>query len=183
MTLPIEIEIWQGEIAELEVDALVIPSNESLFMTAPVAASVKRHAVEDVEREAVAQGPVKAGSAVVTGGGRLAAPYIIHAVAVGHDLHHDRRRLRKAVESALKAAKHLSLRTIAISTLGVERGVFPASEAAEIMLGAILEHVEQDPGTLETVVVAVTRSEERTDYIHALERVAARAAAVPAESA
>jgi hypothetical protein len=33
------------------------------------------------------------------------------------------------------------------------------------------------------VVVAVTRSEERTDYVVALERAAARAAALPAESA
>ena len=183
MTLPIEIEIWQGEISELEVDAIIIPANESLFMTAPVAASVKRHAVENVEKEAVAQGPVKAGSAVVTSGGRLAAPYIIHAVAVGHDLHHDRRRMRKAVESALNAANHLSLRTIAFSALGAERGVFLASEAAELMFGAILDYLERDPGVLETVVVAVTRSEERSEYIAALDRVMARAAALPAESA
>jgi O-acetyl-ADP-ribose deacetylase len=183
MTLPIDIEIWQGEIAELEVDAIIIPSNESLFMTAPVAASVKRHAVEDVEKQAVAQGPVKAGSAIVTSGGRLAAPYIIHAVAIGHDLRRDRRRLRKAVESALNAVKHLSLRTIAISTLGAERGVFLPSEAAEIMLEAILDRMEVDRGMLETVVVAVTRSEERAEYVAALERVVARAAALPAESA
>ena len=47
MTLPIEIEIWQGEIAELEVDALVIPANESLFMTAPVAAIEQNRSVKD----------------------------------------------------------------------------------------------------------------------------------------
>ena len=42
MTAPIEIDVWQGEIAELEVDALIVGANESLFMTAGVAASVVR---------------------------------------------------------------------------------------------------------------------------------------------
>ena len=49
MGLPIDIEIWRGEIAELEVDAIVVPANESLFMTNPVAAAVKRLAGEEVE--------------------------------------------------------------------------------------------------------------------------------------
>ena len=42
MAAPIEIDVWQGEIAELEVDALVVGSSESLFMTGGAAASVKR---------------------------------------------------------------------------------------------------------------------------------------------
>jgi O-acetyl-ADP-ribose deacetylase (regulator of RNase III) len=36
MAIPIEIDVWQGEIAELEVDAILVPANESLFMTTPV---------------------------------------------------------------------------------------------------------------------------------------------------
>ena len=61
MAVPIEIDVWQGEIAELEVDAIIVPANESLFMTDPLAQSVKRRAGETVEREAVAQGPVAPG--------------------------------------------------------------------------------------------------------------------------
>jgi O-acetyl-ADP-ribose deacetylase (regulator of RNase III) len=184
MTLPIEIEIWQGEIAELEVDAVVIPANESLFMTAPVAAAVKRYAGDEVETEAVAQGPVPAGSAVVTSGGRLAAPYVIHAVGVGHDLRHDPEQLRRAIDAALDAADHLSLRRIAVGTIGVERGVFTPAEAAEILLEAIVDRAEAGSETPESVVVAVTHSQELSDYLAALETVATRAAALPpAESA
>ncbi len=57
MAVPIEIDVWQGEIAELEVDAIIVPANESLFMTNPLAQSVKRRAGETVEREAVAAEP------------------------------------------------------------------------------------------------------------------------------
>ena len=179
MTLPIDIEIWQGEIAELEVDAVIIPANESLFMTAPVAAAVKRHAGDGVETEAVAQGPVQAGSAVVTGGGRLAAPYVIHAVGVGHDLQHDPARLRRAVDAALDAVDHLSLRRIAVGPIGVERGVFTSSEAAEILLERIIDRAEGGSGTPESVVVAVTRNEELAEYQAALEGLVTRAAALP----
>ena len=73
MAVPIEIDVWQGEIAELEVDAIIVPANESLFMTHPLAQSVKRRAGETVEREAVAQSPVPPGAAAVTGFGIIVA--------------------------------------------------------------------------------------------------------------
>lgn len=178
MAGPIEIEIWQGEIAELEVDAIVIPANESLFMTAPSAASVKRRAGDAVEREAVAQAPAMAGSAVVTSGGGLAAPYVIHAIGVGHDLRADPDRLRRAMQSALDAAAHLSLRRLAIAPLGVERGVFTAPESAEILLDTIAAEVRKAPDrpALESIVVAVTRPEDGVAFREGVERVFGAAA-------
>ncbi|MDP9270817.1 MAG: macro domain-containing protein [Chloroflexota bacterium] len=160
MALPIEIEVWQGEISELEVDAIVIPANESLFMTTNVAASVKRHAGDDVERAAVAQGPVEAGRVVVTSGGRLAAPYIVHAVAVGHELQPDTQRLRAAVQAALSAVEHLGLRRIAMAPLGTERGVFTSADATRILLEGIAAHAERESGYPESVVIAVPRTDE-----------------------
>lgn len=174
MALPIEIEIWRGEIAELEVDAIVIPANESLFMTAPVAAAVKRAAGAEVESAAVSQGPVAAGSAVVTPGGRLAAPYVVHAVGVGHDLRPDVDRLRRAVVASLRAVEHLSLRRIAVAPLGTERGVFPPADAAAILLDELIAHAERGTGSPESVVLAVTRGDELTDFRAELEAVRLR---------
>ena len=179
MALPIEIEIWRGDIAELEVDAIVLPANESLFMTAPIAAAVKRAAGDEVESAAVAQGPVSAGIAVVTGGGRLAAPYLIHAVAVGHDLRPDADRLRQATASALRAVERLSLRRIAMASLGTERGVFTATDAAAIVLEETLAHAERRTGYPESVVIAVTRPEEIDDFRAALDAVRLRTEQVP----
>jgi O-acetyl-ADP-ribose deacetylase (regulator of RNase III) len=174
MALPIEIEVWQGEIAELEVDGIVIPANETLFMTAPIAASVKRHAGDMVEREAVNQGPIAAGSAVVTAGGGLAAPYLIHAVGVGHDLRPDAARLTEAINAALAAADRLDLRRIAVAPLGTERGVFSTPDAARLLFDTLIEHVERHPGRLESVVVAVPRSDELAAYHEAMEALAIR---------
>jgi len=181
MGLPIEIEIWRGEIAELEVDAIVVPANESLFMTAPVAAAVKRVAGEEVERAAVAQGPIAAGTVVVTAGGRLATPYVVHAVGVGHDLQADAARLRHAIRATLAAVEHLGLARIALAPLGTERGVFPPAEAGELLIDEVIAHAEQGTGSPESVVVAVSRPDELRELLGVLDRAERRFAAARAE--
>jgi O-acetyl-ADP-ribose deacetylase len=157
MAAPIEIDVWQGDIAELEVDALVVAANESLFMTTGAAASVKRHGGDEIERAAIEQGPIAPGRAVVTGGGNLAAPYVIHAVAVGHDRIADAAVLAAAVRSALAFTAPLQLRRIALAPLGVETGAFTAAEAASIIVAVLREAADQP---LESVVLATVHAPE-----------------------
>lgn len=165
MTAPIEIEIWQGEMADLEVDALVVPATESLFMTTPAAASVKRHGGDVVERAALEQGPIPAGTAVVTTGGALAAPWVIHAVAVGHDMRADADRLRSAVRAALELAASMSLRRIAMAPLGIEWGVFSLAEAAALLLGELRAY-DRGPSALpEEVVVTLAGPREAAVFM------------------
>ncbi|HET7685384.1 MAG TPA: macro domain-containing protein [Candidatus Limnocylindria bacterium] len=173
MNLPFEIDIWQGEIAELEVDAIIIPASESLFMTGPVGAAVKRRAGDGVEREAVAQGPAAGGSVIVTSGGSLAAPWILHAVAVGHDLRADAARLSAALGAAFDAALAMDLRRLAMAPLGAERGVFPASQAAEALVGVL--RARPDLAPIESLVVAVGSPGEAAAYRAAVEAVRASA--------
>lgn len=175
MTAPIEIEIWQGELADLEVDALVVPATESLFMTNPAAASVKRRGGDAVERAAIDQGPIQAGAAVVTSGGALAAPWVIHAVAVGHDLRADSDQLRSAVRASLELARSLSLRRIAMAPLGIERGVFPSEEAAAVMLGELRAYDRGPSGLPEEVVVTLSGPREAAIFMATAEGLRARA--------
>jgi O-acetyl-ADP-ribose deacetylase (regulator of RNase III) len=171
MAEPIEIDVWQGEIAELEVDALVVGANESLFMTAGAAASVKRHGGEEIERAAVDQGPIRPGAAVATTGGSLAAPYVIHTVAVGHDRVAD----PAAYAAALAFAEPLQLRRIAIALLGVEHGAFAATDAAGLLVDTLLTHAPATP--LESVVLASAHAAEARALSDALR--ATSAARVP----
>jgi O-acetyl-ADP-ribose deacetylase (regulator of RNase III) len=167
---PIEIDIWQGDLADLEVDAIVVPANESLFMTSGVAAAVKRVAGDAVERDAVTQGPVPPGRVVVTGGGELAAPWVIHAVGVGHDLRADPAQLEAAIEGAFDAAEAMGLKRLALAPLGVERGVFPPADAALLMLGAIAARSGR-PGAPTSIVIAVTSPADGAAYASALETI------------
>ena len=153
---PIEIDVWQGDLSELEVDALVVSASETLFMTSGPAAAVKRHGGEEIERAAVDQGPVALGTAVVTHAGTLAAEYVIHAVAVGHDRVADPAHLTSAVRAALAMAEPLRLRRIAVSPLGTEFGVFGIEEAARLLFAAL----RTTDAPLESIVVASTNAAE-----------------------
>jgi O-acetyl-ADP-ribose deacetylase len=173
MAAPIEIDVWQGDIAELEVDALVVPANESLFMTSGTAASVRRHGGEAIEAAAAGQGPAQPGAAVVTEGGSLASPYVIHAVGVGHDRVADRDRLAASIRAALAFVEPLSLRRVAFSLIGVEHGVFDPADAAEVLLEELTR--PDGPGnTLESVVVATANVAETHAAGEALARRQAR---------
>jgi O-acetyl-ADP-ribose deacetylase (regulator of RNase III) len=172
MSEPSEIDVWQGEIAELEVDALVVGASESLFMTAGAAAAVKRHGSDAIERAAVDQGPIQPGSAIATGGGTLAAPYVIHAVAVGHDRIGDPARLRSAVAAAIALCPPLQLHRIAVALLGTEYGAFTVDEAADLLVSALVEGAA-DAG-LESVVIATLHPSETHAVAEALARHRAR---------
>jgi O-acetyl-ADP-ribose deacetylase (regulator of RNase III) len=173
MTNPIEIDVWQGEIAQLEVDAIVVPANESLFMTGAIAAGVKRQAGEAVEREAVARGPIQPGAVTITTGGLLATPYILHAVAVGHDLRPDAAVLAQALDAILNLAEMLGAKRIAIPLIGAERGVHQPDDAATALAAALDRHGAREDRGLETVVLVAGSAAE----------VSAIGAAVQARSA
>jgi O-acetyl-ADP-ribose deacetylase (regulator of RNase III) len=164
MAIPIEIDVWQGEIAELEVDAILVPANESLFMTTPVGRAVRLRAGETVERDAVDQGPVEAGSAVVTGGGQLPAAYVIHVVGVGHDLKPDAERLGRAIDAGLQLAARMGLTRLAIAPIGTERGVFEPGRAAEVLAGVLDARATAGSPMPSSLVVAVSGAVERTAF-------------------
>jgi O-acetyl-ADP-ribose deacetylase (regulator of RNase III) len=173
MAVPIEIDVWQGDVAELEVDAIIVPANESLFMTSPVARSVKRTAGDAVELEAVRQGPVEPGSAVVTGGGNLAAPYLIHAVAVGHELRSDPSSLMAALGAAFDIAARLSLGRLAMTAIGPERGVFGADDAAARLVEVIDERSRRGAPLPTSLVIAVANPREAAAFRSATEALRA----------
>ena len=168
MAIPIEIDVWQGEIAELEVDAILVPANESLFMTTPVGRAVRLRAGESVERAAVDQGPVEAGTALVTGGGQLAASYCIHVVGVGHDLRPDAERLGRAIDAGLQLASRMGLSRLAIAPIGTERGVFDPEAAAVVLAEVLSARAAAGAPLPVSLVVAVTGPGEATAYRAAL---------------
>ena len=94
------IQLWNGDICELEVDAIVSPANPSLWMSTGVGQALKARAGDEVEFAAVRQLPVSVGDAVVTSAGRLAARLLIHAVS----LDRDRRTSGEAIEAAVRSA-------------------------------------------------------------------------------
>ncbi len=148
----LELSVVDGDITALEVDAIANAANNALWMGAGVAGAIKRAGGEEIEREAVAKGPIEVGEAVATGAGRLPAKWVIHGAVMGQDLRTDAALVRRTTESCLRVADEVGARSLALPAFGTGVGGFPLDECARIMVEAVRGY---DPSSLEQVVFAV----------------------------
>ncbi len=144
------LHIVEGNICDRQVDAVVNAANNQLWMGGGVAGAIKRRGGAEIEREAVAKGPIAIGESVVTGAGALAARHVIHAAVMGRDLTTNADYIRRATLSALARAKELNLGSIALPALGTGVGGFPLADCAGVMRDALAEHANAGT-TLKTV--------------------------------
>jgi O-acetyl-ADP-ribose deacetylase (regulator of RNase III) len=168
----LEMEVVEGDITQLDVDAIANAANNRLWMGAGVAGAIKRVGGEEIEREAVAKGPIEVGEAVATGAGRLHAHYVIHGAVMGQDLQTNADLVGRTTASCLHAADELGLASLALPAFGTGVGGFPLSECARIMVGAAAAF---EPASLQRVVFAV--------FGHDAERAFREALAVTESSA
>jgi len=139
------IQLWNGDICDLEVDAIVNPANPSLWMATGVGGAIKRAGGDSIEVAAVRQGPLGLGEAVVTPAGRLAARMVIHAVSLDRDRRTSAEAIRTAVHSAMARARENDVASIAFPALGTGVGGYPLDEAAQITLAAVHEELPNSP--------------------------------------
>ncbi len=147
-----ELEVVEGDITALDVDAIANAANDHLWMGAGVAGAIKRAGGEDIEREAVAKGPIAVGEAVATGGGRLSAKHVIHGAVMGQDLRTNADLVGRTTRRCLEVADELGCESVALPAFGTGVGGFPLDECARIM---VAEARRCEPRSLRRVVFAV----------------------------
>jgi O-acetyl-ADP-ribose deacetylase (regulator of RNase III) len=148
------VQIWNGDICDLEVDAIVNPANVSLWMATGVGGAIKRAGGDIIEFAAVRQGPVSLGDAIVTGAGSLAARYVIHAVSLDRDRRTSSAALVGAARNAMARARELEVESVAFPALGTGVGGFPLDEAARLVLGTVRRELDASP-SIATVIFAL----------------------------
>jgi len=146
-----KIDVQQGDITQVEADAVVNAANNHLWMGGGVAGALKRAGGPEVEAEALTKGPIPVGEAVVTTAGRLSARYVIHAAVMGQDLETSAEKIRQATRNSLLCADELGIKTIAFPALGTGVGGFPLGECARIMIGEVIQYSAGGTG-LESVI-------------------------------
>ncbi len=130
----VKIKVVQGDITEIEVDAIVNAANNHLWMDAGVAGAIKRRGGKEIEDEAMKKGPIPVGEAVVASAGGLKAKYVIHAAVMGQDLVTKEEYIKNATQNSLKRAEELEIESIAFPAFGTGVGGFPMDKCARIML-------------------------------------------------
>jgi O-acetyl-ADP-ribose deacetylase (regulator of RNase III) len=162
----VQLEVVEGDITVLDVDAIANAANNRLWMGAGVAGAIKRAGGEKIEQEAVAKGPIEVGDAVATGGGRLRARHVIHGAVMGQDLRTTAELVARTTRRALEVADELDCRSLALPAFGTGVGGFPLDECAAIM---VREARGYKPQGLERVVFAVFGDEAEQVFRAALE--------------
>jgi O-acetyl-ADP-ribose deacetylase len=148
------IELWNGDICDLEVDAIVNAANLSLWMATGVGGAIKRAGGDEIEFAAVRQGPVPLGGAIVTPGGKLAARAVIHAVSLDRDRRTSGPVIEAAVRSAMARARDINATSIAFPALGTGVGGFPLDEAARITVETVRDELPASP-SIQHVIFAL----------------------------
>jgi O-acetyl-ADP-ribose deacetylase (regulator of RNase III) len=169
------IELWNGDICDLEVDAIVNPANPSLWMATGVGGAIKRAGGDEIEFAAVREAPVPVGGAVVTTAGRLAARFVIHAVSLDRDRRTTGEAIERATRSAIARARQYDVSSIAFPALGTGVGGYPLDEGARITVETIRDELPRAP-SIEFVVLALRGAaayEAFSAAVHATEATAA----------
>lgn len=145
------VEVCEGDITKADTEAITNAANNALFMGAGVAGAIKRAGGPEVEREAVAKGPIPVGSAVETTAGKLPYKYVIHGAVMATDLRTDADLIGRTTRSCLELAERLELESLALPAFGTGVGGFDMAECGQIMARAVKEFDAASPAHLKRV--------------------------------
>src|SRR6266478_4420473 len=150
MSISEKIVLMQGDLTEMDVDAIVNAANNVLQLGGGVAGAIRRKGGEAIQRECDAIGSIPIGGAAITSGGKLRARYVIHAASMQLGGETTVRALRNSTAHCLRIASERKLRSIAFPAVGTGIAGFPLSECAQIMLREVAQHLK-GPTSLEKV--------------------------------
>jgi O-acetyl-ADP-ribose deacetylase (regulator of RNase III) len=147
------IEIVQGDITTLAVDAIVNAANASLLGGGGVDGAIHRAAGPGLLEECRALGGAGTGEVAMTGGHRLRARHVLHAVGPvwrggggGEDL-----LLAGCYRAAMSLAREHGLRSVAFPAISTGAYRFPLERATRIAIAEVRRALEADPGVEKVV--------------------------------
>jgi O-acetyl-ADP-ribose deacetylase (regulator of RNase III) len=121
------------DLAATMADAVLRPADESLRPASPAAARLDEHAGPRFAEQRRVTTPLKAGAAVVTGGGNLKSPLVVHVIIRDPDAGVARDTVRRALVSAWQRASDWELKTIAAPLIGAGAGELSLEESATLL--------------------------------------------------
>jgi O-acetyl-ADP-ribose deacetylase (regulator of RNase III) len=151
MNVKDRIIVKQGDITDMEVDAIVNAANTDLVLGSGVAGTIRRKGGDSIQKECNEIGPIPLGEAAVTGGGNLKSRYVIHAAGMHLGGSVSERSLRDATRNSLLRADERGIKTIAFPAIGTGVGGFPVEECARVMIDVVLDHLRNEKTTIERI--------------------------------
>lgn len=153
------IELQQGDITKVAVDAIVNAANTSLLGGGGVDGAIHRAGgkaiLEDCMKIRARQGGCAVGEAVITTGGNLPAKHVIHTVGpVWKDgSRNEAQLLHNAYTNSLELAAAHQLQTIAFPNISTGIYHFPKEKAAAIAVAAVQQFMRRESSVQKVIFV------------------------------
>lgn len=150
--LSARVGVYQGDLTDHGVDALVNAANASLLGGGGVDGAIHRQGGPEILaackeiRRTQWPGGLPTGEAVITIGGRLPAKRVIHTVGPVYGRHHglEAELLANCYRNCLSLARSHGLRTVAFPAISTGAYGFPADEAARVVSAALTGILEEE---------------------------------------
>lgn len=159
------IQLIQGDITQLQVDAIVNAANTSLLGGGGVDGAIHRAAGKELLEECRTLNGCKTGEAKITGGYNLPAKYVIHTVGpVWKDgLHEEPQLLVSCYKTSLEIAVANKLSSIAFPNISTGVYRFPKKKAAYIALETVSDFLRKT-SQIKEVIFCTFDTENYTIY-------------------
>lgn len=166
-------EVAEGDITKLAVDAIVNAANESLLGGGGVDGAIHRAAGPELLQECRAIGGCPTGEARITKGYKLPAKHVIHTV--GPVWHGGGRGedglLESCYRNSMRLAHEAGVKTIAFPAISTGIYRFPLDLAARIATKTVADELAGNSGPIEKIILCTFGAEATEAYRAALEEM------------
>jgi O-acetyl-ADP-ribose deacetylase (regulator of RNase III) len=165
----IVLELVDGDITEMETDAIVNAANSWLVLGGGVAGAIKRKGGPAIQEQCYKIGRTAVGGAAITTGGNLKAKYVIHAVGPRMGEGDEDEKLKNATLNSLKLADKNNIKSISFPAISAGIFGFPIDRCAEIMLRTTIDYLKGQTG-LKRIVFCLFGKESYSVFENQLKR-------------
>ena len=145
MSLSDKIQITQGDITKVKVDAVVNAANSTLLGGFGVDGAIHRVGGKEILEACKKIGGCETGEAVITTAGNLPSRFVIHTVGpVWHDGNNQEdEKLASCYRNSLRVALDNHCKSVAFPNISTGAYGFPKKIAAHIAVSAVIEFLER----------------------------------------
>ena len=157
-----EVQVLQGDITQLDVEAIVNAANTSLMGGGGVDGAIHRAAGQELVAECMRLNGCRTGEAKITKGYRLKARHVIHTVGpVWHGgVNGEPELLRACYQNSLALAAKHGLQSIAFPCISTGVYRFPADQAARIAVESVRAFLETSCSIQNVIFCCFSASDE-----------------------